>query len=563
MHLLFVEYLFTGKTIQAIGWTLIHSLWEGLLLAIVTGAMLMLTKRSSPALRYNLLSTIFILFVLVICFTFQQAMAENAGKEVVAYPVSESASEMSLESGGPDFWGTFADYFNKHASLIVAIWFVIFCAKCVEIMAGMAGVQRIRNYKVYPSSGNWVQRLEELADKLRVRQKVELLQSAIIKIPVTVGLFKPVIIIPLGLLSDLPSYHVEAILLHELAHIRRKDYFINLLQSFVEVIFFFNPAILWISSLIREERESCCDDLAITEAKSKKHFIHALVAFQEYRAASSYAMAFSGKKQHLLNRVKRIVNNRSKTLNPAEKIFLIASAFLLMISLGTGISRAKNNEIKMTRSTEINTPSFAARDTILVHRDTLNRDFVIIPGGEITIPADSSAVGTTVLESHDMDEMNEQAENEAKLLENEVELKEIGLRYREEVKKDKEKDKKAKKEAKQIVKKETKRVKEETKRYKEDAKQAKEDEKQAKEDAKRYKEEIKHAKERKRTEIDAATEPAEKLDVKIEPVINPIEGEINMHYTAAVKPLEKDKNENIVMIIGPMENGRQLKMNMA
>ena len=109
-----------------------------------------------------------------------------------------------------------------------------------------------------------------------------LLESAIVKVPVVIGLLKPVILLPLGLLSNLPPDQVEAVLLHELAHIRRKDYLVNLLQSFAEVVFFFNPALLWISSLMREERENCCDDVAISHIKNKKQFIHALVAFQEY-----------------------------------------------------------------------------------------------------------------------------------------------------------------------------------------------------------------------------------------------------------------------------------------
>jgi len=89
-----------------------------------------------------------------------------------------------------------------------------------------------------------------------------------------IGLVKPAILVPLGLLSNLPPGQVEAVLLHELAHIRRKDYLVNLLQSFAEAIFFFNPAVLWISSLIREERENCCYDIAIGGIKNKNKFIN-------------------------------------------------------------------------------------------------------------------------------------------------------------------------------------------------------------------------------------------------------------------------------------------------
>jgi hypothetical protein len=126
---------------------------------------------------------------------------------------------------------------------------------------------------------------------------------------------------------------VEAVLLHELAHIRRRDFVVNLFQHFAETIFFFNPALLWISARIREEREHCCDDMAITVMQSKTGYVRAIVSFMEFNndARSKYALAFPGKKHQLLDRVKRIVHNSNKTLNMAEKSFL-----LLCLSL-TGI----------------------------------------------------------------------------------------------------------------------------------------------------------------------------------------------------------------------------------
>jgi hypothetical protein len=146
------------------------------------------------------------------------------------------------------------------------------------------------------------------------------------------GVFKPVILIPLGLITHLPAQQVEAILWHELGHIKRKDYLVNLLQSFAETIFFFNPAILWISSLVREERENCCDDIALSGSENKAAFLEALVSFQEYNNSTShFGMAFPGKKNHLLNRVKRILHQQNKTLNTMEKSLLTLSMALVML----------------------------------------------------------------------------------------------------------------------------------------------------------------------------------------------------------------------------------------
>ena len=90
-----------------------------------------------------------------------------------------------------------------------------------------------------------------------------LLESSLAGVPVVVG-YCAVILMPVGLLTGLPAGQIEAILLHELAHIRRRDYLVNLLQTFVEGLLFYHPAVWWISAVIRAEREHCCDDAVVS-----------------------------------------------------------------------------------------------------------------------------------------------------------------------------------------------------------------------------------------------------------------------------------------------------------
>ncbi len=191
----------------------------------------------------------------------------------------------------------------------------------------------------------------KLAERLQIKKRVQLLQSEIVKVPVMVGFFKPMILFPFSLMSQLPPEQIEAVLLHELAHIKRKDYFVNLLQSFAEIIFFFNPGVLWISSLIKDERENCCDDIAINQTKSKKEFIHALVSFQEYNIGSKYALAFPGRKNHLLNRVKRIITNNNKALNNMEKISLAAGIVIISFVTIAFTQTPQKEEIKKAQAT--------------------------------------------------------------------------------------------------------------------------------------------------------------------------------------------------------------------
>ncbi|MES1215233.1 MAG: M56 family metallopeptidase, partial [Bacteroidota bacterium] len=191
--------------------------------------------------------------------------------------------------------------------------------------------QHLRHYKTHNPSAYWKDKIVQLRDQLHITKAVELLESEIIKVPAVFGHLKPVIFIPLGILANLPPHQVEAVLLHELAHIRRNDYLFNLIQNIVETVFFFNPALLWLSSIIREERENCCDDIAIAQTKNKKQFIESLIRFKELYIYndSKYVTAFPGNKNSFVNRITRIAMNKNKSLNPAENVFLAISLVII------------------------------------------------------------------------------------------------------------------------------------------------------------------------------------------------------------------------------------------
>ncbi len=233
------------------------------------------------------------------------------------------------------FSNTAIEFLNRNANLIALVWFAIFAIKLIGIFHSLNHVYRIRNYKTFSPSEYWKKRISELAHQIQLQKPIVLLESALVKIPSVTGFFKPMVLVPIGMLSSLPQDQIEAILLHELAHIRRKDYAINLLQHLAEMIFFFNPGLLWLSSLLKEERENCCDDIALGVIGNKADFVHALVSFTQYNLDNPLAVGFAGKKNHLLSRAKRIIYDDNKSLNAIEKTFLSASllvAVLIMIA---------------------------------------------------------------------------------------------------------------------------------------------------------------------------------------------------------------------------------------
>jgi len=332
MHLLFTV---SNEFFQALCWTLIHSLWQGLILAIAAAVIVTITKRSAASVRYNLLVAALVLFIFSIAITAYKQFQSGAvaPDPVTVHSAAIQPSTVSFDKNG----GLIADeaatqnltsrlmiYLNEHASTIVLVWFLFFLFKCYQLLAGLQYIHRIRRRNNYEVSLYWKDRLVGLAEKTGVRTSILFLESELVKVPAVIGFLKPVLLVPVGLLSNLPPEQVEAILLHELAHIARRDFLVNLLQTIIETFFFFNPAIVWISALIREEREACCDDMVMANTPQKASYLHALVSFQELHLhGETHAMALTGRKNYLFNRVKRMLTNENKKLNLMEKTALL------------------------------------------------------------------------------------------------------------------------------------------------------------------------------------------------------------------------------------------------
>lgn len=340
------------KMIPAFSWMLIHSLWQGLFLAIIAGAVLMLNKRSSAARRYNLALALFFAFTGMCTFTFIWEWKHVSSQTIVPpFAGAIGANVSALLSGNvhslKQLVKTFTGYFSANAPMIVMVWLVFFLFKSVKMIASMVYNQRIRTQQIYEPSEFWADTVKRFSEKLQISKTVRLLQSGYIKMPVVIGHLKPIILIPVGLMAGLPTEQIEAILLHELAHIRRNDYFINFLQNIAEAVFFFNPGLLWISSLLREERENCCDDIALAQTQDKRGFVQALISFKEHELYSTkYSTAFPGKKNYLLRRVRRIMDSKYEALGFGEKMFFMGGVLVLCVVITTAtVAQMKDHAI--------------------------------------------------------------------------------------------------------------------------------------------------------------------------------------------------------------------------
>ncbi len=329
---------FSGQEIKAICWTLIHSLWIGMIIALLAGIVISLTRKSAAALRYRLLCAVLVLFVVSIGITYAIEAHSNTPIKITtdhanvfinvvnaaayngpAAPASQSLLDRSKE------------FLNQNMSIIFMVWLLFFLLKSLKMVSGLLYIQRIRNYKTHTVTEELKQRIEHLSSQIGIRRVVRLVQSELVKVPVAVGWLKPMILLPLGIAFQLTPEQLDGILWHELAHIHRRDYMVNILQGVAETVFFFNPGLLWLSSLIRTEREACCDDMVLSRMNRKANYLEALLSFGygEFSQAR-YAMSI-GSGNQLRDRLKRMISQENKRLSIAEKSVLAAGLVLLLM----------------------------------------------------------------------------------------------------------------------------------------------------------------------------------------------------------------------------------------
>jgi beta-lactamase regulating signal transducer with metallopeptidase domain len=349
-----IHHLLPEKLVAALGWTLLHSLWQGALIALLAGLALILLRKRSAAVRYYVtltaLATVFLLAV-VTFLGYYGATGHAATPAVVLAPVSGAAHVVAASGGSglpSSLTGHFTDYFAGHFPLVVLLWAAGVLVLLLRLVGGLAYAARMKSYQVTDADAGWQQKTASLAERLGLRRPARLLESGLAKVPMTIGYLKPVILLPLGALAGLAPAQVEAILAHELAHIRRHDYLVNLVQSLLEILLFYHPAVWWLSARVREEREHCCDDLAVALCSDSVTFARALVRLEErYGQAPALAMAATGRDGMLLGRIKRLLAPGRRTPTFVEG-FIVALVLLAGVGVvSVSAARPPENRINL------------------------------------------------------------------------------------------------------------------------------------------------------------------------------------------------------------------------
>ena len=302
--------------IEVTGWTLIHFVWQGTLLALATAAALGACRRSAADIRYA-----------IACLGLAAMLATAAATAVrgtlpghaaflsadqlspagrLGTPIEASiGAEGTLPSAASQ--AVRAASSSQLLSIVVWIWLAGVTSLVARLAAGCWRVHRLRAATIAAPLSSWQLTAGRLARRLRVGVPFRIVESAVVDAPILIGWLQPLIILPLAAMAHMTAAQVEALLAHELAHIRRRDYAINLLQTIAEALLFFHPAVWWISRRIRQEREHCCDDAAVEVAGEATAYAEALLALASWRERE-FQPSLGATKGSLLLRIRRLLS---------------------------------------------------------------------------------------------------------------------------------------------------------------------------------------------------------------------------------------------------------------
>lgn len=357
----FIHQLFSEEMTYALGWTVVHSFWQAVLIAMLLAFVQFVLRERTAESRYYAAYTalgLVLITSIVTFFQLYQAVPDpNALGQSTFIVVTGDGMIPDTSPAWESFYQQFYQYFENNLPLIVAIWLVGASFFMLKLLGGLVEIQLLQTRHVQALPAYWQKRLYSLKEELGIQQNVSLLESAQVGVPMVLGYLRPVILMPVGAINTLSTEEVEAILAHELAHIFRNDYLLNIIQSLIEILFYFNPAVWWISSAIRMERENCCDDIAVKLCGNSLTYAKALVGLQELQQRTpSLVMTFSKGKNQLLNRVRRILNQPQTNSNLMEKFTATCMLLLALLFFSVGSGNATENTTVFLNGTPKETP---------------------------------------------------------------------------------------------------------------------------------------------------------------------------------------------------------------
>ncbi|KFC75772.1 M56 family metallopeptidase [Massilia sp. LC238] len=362
--------------VASVGWTLVHFLWQGALIGCATATLLTVLRNRRPESRYLVACTG--LFLCLAWPALELALRLQGGGGGGGDAMVLFAAGLIAGSPVDEGWGALL---ADQLTWIVGTWAVCALAMALRMVAGLLWIERAATHeRVGPA---WQARIERMATGFGIDRAVRLRVVERLGSPITAGWWRPVVLVPASLVSGMPAHLLEALLAHELAHIKRHDYLVNLGQNLVETLLFYHPAVWWMSSRIRVEREQIADDHAARILGEPRRLALALSELEKLQF-STHHLAQAANGGDLMSRIKRLVRPDTQALNWKAAIPVLG----LVIGAASFAHAAPTTPVKKDSEAVANfdtckRPHYPAESIKLQHTGTVTLGFLVGKNGKV------------------------------------------------------------------------------------------------------------------------------------------------------------------------------------
>jgi beta-lactamase regulating signal transducer with metallopeptidase domain/HEAT repeat protein len=321
---------------QALGWALVHSLWHFTLAAAALAVLFRIVPARAARLRYTLaIATLGLMLALPLFTTLR---LYGAAPTAVVRDLAVSAVERTISA--PPLGARVRTTLEPALPWLVVLWLGGVLVSSLRLASGWQAARRLLLVGTRPASPTCAEAVARLAARMRVTRPVRIVESALVQVPAVIGWLRPVILLPASALTGLTPQQLEALLAHELAHVRRYDYLVHLIQSVTETLLFYHPAVWWVSGRVREEREHCCDDLAVAACGDARTYAMALFSLERLRVSQpAFALGVDGGGS-LLRRIRRLLAPAGPAVFAPWRAGVLAVMLALAIGGGAGLAGA-------------------------------------------------------------------------------------------------------------------------------------------------------------------------------------------------------------------------------
>ncbi len=310
--------------LQSLGWAVLNSLWQMALLWIIYHVITGITKPARSSFRSSLASLLLITGFALFIYTFVSFYSNPASGQAIL-----STSFLNTEENHQ-----LSNWLQQTLPIASVLYLLLLVLPVAHFIRNYRYVQVIRKYGLEKMDVQWRIFVNKVAARMGIKKTVHIWVSEFVSSPVTIGFLKPVILVPLAAINHLSAQQMEAVLLHELSHIRRYDYLINLIINFIQSILYFNPFVKGFVKIVEREREKSCDEMVLQFQYDSYEYATALLTLEktnhEYKPL---AVGVAGKKNDLLQRVELIMGVKTKPTLSFNKLAGLLAGLICIFAL--------------------------------------------------------------------------------------------------------------------------------------------------------------------------------------------------------------------------------------